>query len=925
MKKMSMSTLARGNLKGKRKQYLTLFFGVFFAMLFSMSTLFFVSSFRASVRAKNERSYGKAEIILTNATGEDWSKLNRFFKDPAYGFAHLIGACNTEIYDESGERIVLSVGWLDETAKELSNAELMEGAYPEKEGEIAIEESALLHLSLADAKIGDQIELPVRVQNGSGYLPDEVTQTYTLTGILYDKARNIAHIRHGAQSGLPALQVAANTAVAPGGKENLSAYLHYKEQLFSDNGAFFQYIGGGDNLIPVFYEFNADSDGANDLAALYVVISIFAVSLLLVSCVGIVNAFRSRLDDRKTQIGLLRAVGTTRRQIVRLYSRETLLLCLLATPIAVLGAFLLVQLLLRVIVDGLIFTPQWWVLIGSAAVSVLVVLLASLVPLRRASRVSPMQAIRNTEITRTMANKKIKSQTSFNVPSLLAKRSRQLFKKRLVLTAVMLTVTVLVATFGFTLTGIFANQEPWLEGDYELYHFAVSYGDLAWVRGNKQGWTVSEIEEMKQIPEITSASAYGSFPAFIQANTLTDYDKLQQMKLYVELEEADDLNVDPDLLEHFKPLPSLETLKKKGSYQEELLPVTVIFAKDVSLLQSLSPAVREGTVNWEAVDAGQEMLLYAPPGLEFVASTDIDKRSAGYGHVDYSVRDTGREYYKYKGYKEETLAQAGNHFHAGDELPLSLLFTDERLPDLELRDKDYQSKLPYTRRDKTVTVGALLKEELHLQAPHTETGLILYTTTNAISGFADRLQYSNVQLFSDWEINEAADTQIMQTLSRFPASLENTRIFSYWQFNQQRKESTRMALFAVLSVCLVFFTMTGSLINNSFTSRIRSGKRQIGTLRAVGASMRELVAAYRKELLWLFGVSFSIGTVLYVAFNPIFVRFFEGHWKGFLLTPWVLLAVAGCALLALVCSLNLRVQLKKLTKDSIVDNIRELG
>ena len=319
------------------------------------------------------------------------------------------------------------------------------------------------------------------------------------------------------------------------------------------------------------------------------------------------------------------------------------------------------------------------------------------------------------------------------------------------------------------------------------------------------------------------------------------------------------------------------------------------------------------------------MLLYAPPGLELMASTDIDKRSAGYGHVDYSVRDTGREYYKYKGYKEETLAQADTHFHAGDELPLSLLFTDERLPDLELRDKDYQSKLTYTRRDKTVTVGALLKEELHLQAPHTETGLILYTTTNAISGFADRLQYSNVQLFSNWEIDEAADTQIMQTLSRFPASLENTRIFSYWQFNQQRKESTRMALFAVLSVCLVFFTMTGSLINNSFTSRIRSGKRQIGTLRAVGASMRELVAAYRKELLWLFGVSFSIGTVLYVAFNPIFVRFFEGHWKGFLLTPWVLLAVAGCALLALVCALNLRIQLRRLTRDSIVDNIREMG
>ena len=37
----------------------------------------------------------------------------------------------------------------------------------------------------------------------------------------------------------------------------------------------------------------------------------------------------------------------------------------------------------------------------------------------------------------------------------------------------------------------------------------------------------------------------------------------------------------------------------------------MIFAKDISLLQSLSPAVREGTVNWEAIDAGQEMLLQA--------------------------------------------------------------------------------------------------------------------------------------------------------------------------------------------------------------------------------------------------------------------------------------------------------------------------
>ncbi|MBR3095015.1 MAG: ABC transporter permease, partial [Clostridia bacterium] len=562
MKKMSMSTLARGNLKGRRKQYLTLFFGVFFAMLFSMSALFFVSSFRASVRAKNERLYGKEQMILLNATHEDWSKLDQFFTEPTYGLAHLIGACNTEIYDESGERIVLSIGWLDDEALALSNAELIEGAYPTQEGEIAIEETALLRLNLADAKIGDEIELPVRVQNGSNYLPVEVMQRYTLTGILYDKASYLAHTGFRAEGCVPALQVAANTLVSPGGKENLSAYLHFQKQLFNDNGSFFSFIGGGENLLAVYHMTGIYSDGADNLRALYLVISIFAVSLLLVSCVGIVNAFQSRLGDRKTQIGLLRAVGTTRRQIVCLYSRETLILCLIATPPAFIGAFLIVRLLLRVIASGLIFTPQWWVLLGSAAISILVVLLASLIPLRRASRISPMQAIRNTEMTRTMANKKIKSQTSFDVSSLLSKRSRQLFKKRQALTSIMLTVSVLVAAFGFTMVGMYATQQPWKDGDYQLYCTSSAYGDLVWERGQKHGWTASELAEIQHISGITSASGWGSFPALIETDALTEYDKMLQLNLSLNLEEIEDLRLTPDMLTHFVPSASVERLKE---------------------------------------------------------------------------------------------------------------------------------------------------------------------------------------------------------------------------------------------------------------------------------------------------------------------------------------------------------------------------
>ncbi len=926
MKRMKMSALARGNLKGKRRQYLTLFFGVFFAMLFSMSTLFFVSSFRASVQAKNEWLYGKEKMILTNATHEDWSGLDQFFTEPTYGFAHVLGLCDTDMMDEFNEPMSYAIGWLDETAKELSGAELKEGSYPAQADEIAIEETALKQLHLEDVKIGDEIELRLRVQSGSGYLQDAVTQRFTLTGILLDKAWYVARHFENAKYAIPALHVAPNTPVAPGGKENLCAYLHFQKQLFDDHVAFFSFIGGGENLIPVYHMTGNDFDASNGLLPLYIVLTIFAVSLLLVSCVGIVNAFRSRLDDRKTQIGLLRAVGTTRRQVVKLYSRETLLLCLLATPPAFLGAFFGVRALIGVIADGLIFTPQWWVLIGSAAVSVLVVLLASLIPLRRASRISPMQAIRNTEMTRTMANKKIRSQIAFDVPSLLAKRSRQLFKKRRALTAIMLTVSVLVAAFGFTMVGMFATQQPWKDGDYQLYCTSSAYGDLVWERGQKHGWTASELAEIQHISGITSASGWGSFPALIETDALTEYDKMLQLNLSLNLEEIEDLRLTPDMLTHFVPSASVERLKEQGKYRDELLPVTVVYTSDTSVYQNL-PAVREGKVDLDALDAGKEMLLYAPSKLELRSRTCVKKNAPEYGAVDYLIQNADRTYIESKDFKTETLAAADGHFHAGDTLPLSVLYSDWVLSCGT--DEAYRANAgarSYSRKDKPVAIGVLLQEPIMLNVMFcTDTELILYTTVKGLAGFADRLQYSSVKLFADQNLDEAADERITQQLDRFADGQSDTAVFSRYQFNQTIKQDTRMSMFAVLSICLVFFTMAGSLINNEFTSRIRSGKRQIGTLRAVGASQQTLVASYRKELLWLFAVSFGTGTVLYIAFNPIFYRLMEGQWKGFLLTPWVLLAVAGCALLALICTLNLHIQLRRLTKDSIVDNIREMG
>ena len=123
----------------------------------------------------------------------------------------------------------------------------------------------------------------------------------------------------------------------------------------------------------------------------------------------------------------------------------------------------------------------------------------------------------------------------------------------------------------------------------------------------------------------------------------------------------------------------------------------------------------------------------------------------------------------------------------------------------------------------------------------------------------------------------------------------------------------------LMSVVLLFFTVAGSMICTSLTADIRANRRGLGTLRAVGASVRELTKTYLYRLLLPFGVGVPAGAAL--AAVVWFVIFkFAGEKIPPILWPTALLTLA----LFGVCCLNLYVRLRQLTKTSIVENIREL-
>jgi putative ABC transport system permease protein len=119
----------------------------------------------------------------------------------------------------------------------------------------------------------------------------------------------------------------------------------------------------------------------------------------------IYNAVSISVVQRRKEIGVLRALGTTRRQIVRLFLGETLVISIIASSMGVLMGLLLAGTLVgafgkvvsetyaRTVVTGIHFT--WFYPLVGFGSGILASLAAALFPARASSRISPVLAIRS--------------------------------------------------------------------------------------------------------------------------------------------------------------------------------------------------------------------------------------------------------------------------------------------------------------------------------------------------------------------------------------------------------------------------------------------------------------------------------------------------------------------------------------------------
>ena len=133
----------------------------------------------------------------------------------------------------------------------------------------------------------------------------------------------------------------------------------------------------------------------NQISGLNSILNILYVLLALsviVSLFGIVNTLVLTVFERTREIGMLRAIGMTRRQVRRMIRHESVITALIGGVLGiVLGIVLGALLVARV--DFIQFSLPVGSLIVFAIVTIVVGILAAIFPARRAARLNVLEAL----------------------------------------------------------------------------------------------------------------------------------------------------------------------------------------------------------------------------------------------------------------------------------------------------------------------------------------------------------------------------------------------------------------------------------------------------------------------------------------------------------------------------------------------------
>lgn len=452
-----MKTLTLKNLKLNRKRTIVTIVGIILATALLSALVTLVSSFQYSMIEYQKQKGGDFHVKFSNVKMSELSefKNNRniesTFETMGMGFAKLDGCKN----EDKPYAYVMAT---DEAGFEKGCFNLIEGRMAKNEDEIVIPRHLKTNGRI-DIKVGDEITLDIGKRYDSNTesviweniayeheaetLTDTVTKRYKVVGIMerpgygmedYSAAGytfvtysdELAAIDNGTKSEVNEADTTLTvysryTQKALRNKDAVTAdIIGVDEKLFEksnnssvemsaeesdrflkemENAKYDIYI----NRFLISYECVFPIDGT--FKALFTVAAVVALIIILTSLYCIKNSFNISITEKIRQYGMLASVGATRRQIKSSVKTEAAMLGVVGIPVGTMSGILASLILVKVVNAlsagwlnfALSFHTSLPALILAVILSIATIYFSATGSARRAAKVTPLEAIRNTK------------------------------------------------------------------------------------------------------------------------------------------------------------------------------------------------------------------------------------------------------------------------------------------------------------------------------------------------------------------------------------------------------------------------------------------------------------------------------------------------------------------------------------------------
>lgn len=900
MKRLTINDIAKASLRGGKRAYLSLAIGIFLSIFLITGVAVTADCFYAAKQVRTARDVGYQNFFLLDDTNTTDSELMESGMFESIGHVYVTSCvADTTRY----------LGYYDETGEALLNRRMEAGRMPEKAGEIAAERSALENLRL-EAQVGDVIELDLIAVDGV-----RETRSYTVTGILAEQSVYLnadakswsycvayfpSMIVHEDEPAFSAGRVAVHRLLKKSENANFAAVMNYYTNWErSKYLANFYGIYNRDeiyNFAPM--AFYLDDEALTMYAGLF----ICALALLTATGTGIAQAMESRLAQKREEIGMLRAVGATRRQIRKIFGREAWLLALLLSPISAAGGCAFVWIISKIAPEYIAFQLNWRLIVPVILFSALCILMAASLPLRRASKIYPMSVIRDTELLRK--SRAIRPKKQFKAPRLISGRQLRLYPTRQIGATVLVVMMLLfIALSGGYIRNIVETVAGSEGADFSMgCYWSLGASEFIDVLP-ETNITLQDIHQIRAIEQVDKVRYYNDQEIMI----LRDVDGLPEYLAYMERYGDGNQHLDDDPESDYYAADQYRMMRAMYGIETDVINAHIVIADEATVAEQ-AEFVSGGEIDMAAINAGREVIMYLP---------DIYLSIEENGDMWTSFGK--RSKYAPEGLKEEVLTN--DIFHAGETLDLMQLWhTASDIDRMNAGEDDYFQNLysAANRVNASVTIGAVLKDK-----GFGYSDLSIITTMEGALAMGLKVQSTRASIWLKDREDEEAEAYVEKRIEAIAARGEHVEVRNNLEGARQRRREGIGLMLACLCASVVFLAVAVSMIAGNIRRRILADKRMIGTLRAVGADRKALIGCYGGQVESAVGVGLVAALGLYAWLASNMYRYNTAGAARDI--PGV---IAGMLLFSLACWVFCRLSMKRsislVMKKSIVENIREL-